>query len=157
MNLRDQIANIIDNSFTSYDLRFDNIFANEPYYLQDLGKYQFIDSVTTNIQLLPYSAVLIDGIYNQLAPLDYNKFYVTLLDKNQVTILDTMPLIYFSEGVNANSKRKFLHLEGIDMQYSYITWSGEPLIATSLPFVVPFIFTYYNGKMNELWLQQVGQ
>lgn len=151
---RDVVANIVDNSTYTDELRFFTLDANTPYYLQDLGKYLFNKSVITNIQLQPYSAVLIDGIFNQLAPLDFAKFYVWLLDDNQNTIMDGVPLVTFSE-LGTNFARRFLHLENVNMQYSYIVWNGTALI-TDFPLVLPLLFTYYNPNRKEYDINKLG-
>jgi hypothetical protein len=113
---------------------------NKKYFLAALSKY-FNGQTISNIELLPFTAKTIDGVL-QLAPADYSKFYLTFADRNQKTILNNLPLVYFSN-LNAQKKRKMLQLQGVDMQQSFLQWNGIPLI-TSVPFIIPLLFTSYE-------------
>lgn len=141
-NERNRRANFLDNSTTFFELTYNTLpVPNTKLFLERLGLF-LTDKVITGVELLPNPAGtnVVNG-FNVLRPIDYPQFTITLRDSNQNIILDNIPFVYFST-LGANYKNKLFLLLGVDMRYSYITYSGAAL-ATPLPFVVPFIFTYH--------------
>lgn len=135
-------ANILGNTLLSKQVKFNvALVPNKRYYLYELAK-MYVNITIAKIELLPYSAATIDG-YNQLAPLDFSKFYITLVDTKNRRIIDNAPLVTFSE-LGALTKSRMLQLENIDFFQSYISWNGTPLVATAVPFTIPFLITSYN-------------
>jgi hypothetical protein len=141
-NERNRRANFVDNSTTYFDLTFDQVPpANNKLFLYRFGQY-LTDKVITGIELLPNitGTNIVNG-YNVLRPIDFAQFTLTLRDSQQNIILDGIPFVYFSN-IGPLFKNKLFLILGVDMRYSFITYSGLPL-ATPVPFCVPIIFTYH--------------
>jgi hypothetical protein len=141
-NERNRRANFVDNSTTFFELTYDLLPpANTKLFLDRLGLF-LTDKVITAVEIFPNQngTNIVNG-FNVLRPIDYPQFTITLRDSEQNIILDNIPLVYFSTLGNLYKNKLFMLL-GVDMRYSYITYSGLAL-ATPLPLVVPFIFTYH--------------
>ena len=141
-NERNRRANFVDNSTTYTELTYNTVPpANNKLFLERFGLF-LTDKVITGIELLPNitGTNVING-FNVLRPIDFAQFTITLRDSQQNIILDNIPFVYFSN-IGPLFKNKLFLLLGVDMRYSYITYSGLPL-ATPLPFCIPLIFTYH--------------
>jgi hypothetical protein len=141
-NERNKRAAFVDNSTTYTELTFDVVPPpNVKLFLERFGRFMS-DKVITGVEFLPNlnGTNVING-YNVLRPLDFAQFTITLRDSKQNIILDNIPFVYFSN-IGLLFKNKLFMLQNVDMRYSFITYSGLPLI-TPIPFIIPIIFTYH--------------
>jgi hypothetical protein len=140
-NERNRRANFVDNSTTFFELTYITAPpANVKLFLERLGTY-LRDKVITGVEVYPNRANNAVNGFNLLRVSDYPNFTITLRNSKQEIILDNIPFTYFST-FGTEYKNKLFMLTNVDMRYSFITYNGLPL-ATPLPFVVPFIFTYH--------------
>ena len=141
-NIRNRRAAIVDNTTTYFDLKFDApLIPNNRYYLKRFGLF-LTDKIVTGVEIYPAIFGNVYESYNLLIPLDYPQFTLTLVNTKQEFLVENVPFAAFSTLGNV-TKEKIFMLNGIDMRYSYIKYSGLPIV-TPLPLIIPLIFKYHN-------------
>jgi len=142
-SIRNVKSSILDDTTTYGGAQFPTApVPNKKYFLLRLGNWS-LDSIITGIEI--YSGGSPVSGYNVLNPLDYPRWYITLMNDKQELILDNLPLVCLSTLGNLTKTRIYM-LENVSFEYSYLSFIGGAMF-TATPFIVPLMFT--SHKPNE--------